>query len=120
LPGTPGNSRQIRESKTAPVGAEFAEFWDAYPRKTAKGAAEKAWAKMKPDLHEVLGALEWQVESDDWVKDGGKFIPHPATYLNGKRWQDEPPAYGQDDPRYRPSDALCIEVWDEIMGRNAK
>lgn len=32
----------------------------------------------------------WTV-SADWTKDGGQYIPHAATWLNGKRWEDELP-----------------------------
>lgn len=68
----------------------FKKFWSAYPRKVGKDAALKAWLKKKPDINEVLNALDWQKQSDQWMKDNGKFIPHPATYLNQGRWQDEP------------------------------
>jgi hypothetical protein len=29
--------------------------------------------------------------SQQWTKDGGQFIPMPATWLNGRRWEDETP-----------------------------
>ena len=67
----------------------FPEFWSNYPKKVGKGAAEKSWKKHKPDLAVVLEALEKQKNSDQWVRDGGQFIPHPATWLNQKRWEDE-------------------------------
>ena len=70
----------------------FGAFWIKYPRKTAKQDAEKAWAKLKPDadLQSILiTAVDRQAKSLDWTKDGGKFIPHPATWLNGKRWDDQ-------------------------------
>lgn len=73
----------------------FAQFWLAYPRKTARQNAEKAWAKLRPDRSLqalVLVALAKQAKSPDWTKDGGSFIPHAATWLNGKRWEDELPA----------------------------
>jgi hypothetical protein len=28
--------------------------------------------------------------SADWTKNNGQYIPLPATYLNGRRWEDEP------------------------------
>lgn len=65
---------------------EFEQFWKAYPRKVGKLAAQKSWLKMKPDLSEVLNALEWQAKQKQWL-DG--FIPHPSTYLNQGRWMDE-------------------------------
>lgn len=68
----------------------FHEFWNKYPKKTGKDAAEKAWKKKKPMIDSVLNALVWQIESDQWTKQQGQFIPNPATYLNQGRWQDEP------------------------------
>jgi hypothetical protein len=70
--------------------ADFTEFWQAYPKKVGKYAALKAWDKNKPQLQNILNALQWQKNSTQWKKDGGKFIPNPATYLNEGRWQDEP------------------------------
>jgi uncharacterized protein YdaU (DUF1376 family) len=71
----------------------FAEFWQAYPKKAAKPAAEKAFraAKLNGHLPEVIADVMAKASSDDWLKDGGKFIPNPATYLNQRRWEDEQP-----------------------------
>ena len=69
----------------------FEAFWQAYPRKTAKPAAAKAFARLKPDerlLQAMLAAVREQTASEQWAKDGGQFIPHPATWLNGRRWED--------------------------------
>lgn len=69
---------------------EFEVFWKAYPRKVSKGHALRAWAKNgRPELPVVLAAVEAQKRSEQWQKEGGKFIPHPATWLNGRRWEDE-------------------------------
>jgi TusA-related sulfurtransferase len=70
----------------------FDRFWNAYPRKVAKQAALKAFAKIKPDealLGKMIAALERQKKSVTWLKDKGQFIPHAATWLNGRRWEDE-------------------------------
>ncbi|MGY2438580.1 hypothetical protein [Pseudomonas sp. SDO52101_S400] len=80
----------------APVATEglFALFWKLYPRKVGKDKAEKAWAKLKVNqaLYDLMvAALAKQVLTPDWTKERGQFIPHPATWLNGKRWQDEIP-----------------------------
>ena len=77
------------KSKTAASG--FDEFWQAYPRKKAKGDAEKAWRAIKPDsslLAVILGAVASQAQSPEWTKDAGQFIPYPASWLRAKRWQD--------------------------------
>lgn len=70
----------------------FDAFWEAYPRKVSKEAARKAWPKAAESLPAILEALAWQRVSEGWTKDGGAFIPHPATYLNGRRWEDQKPA----------------------------
>ena len=69
----------------------FEEFWQAYPKKVGKGAAIKSWLKVKARIDDVMPALIWQKESDQWKKQNGQFIPNPATYLNECRWQDEQP-----------------------------
>lgn len=70
----------------------FEKFWSVYPKKTAKQQAFKAWQKLDPDeelLSKILASLERQRKSVQWTKDNGQFIPYPATWLNGKRWEDE-------------------------------
>lgn len=70
----------------------FNSFWAQYPKKTAKQAAFKAWKKINPNeelLNKMLSSLERQKKSAQWTKDGGQFIPYPATWLNNRRWEDE-------------------------------
>ena len=70
----------------------FARFWKLYPRKTNKQAARRAWYKLKPDLllcSRMSQALKAQMRSDAWRRDNGRYIPHPSTWLNGRRWEDE-------------------------------
>lgn len=69
---------------------KFIVFWDEYPKKRGKGAAEKAWKKIDPAVvPDLMKALEKHKMSADWTKDGGKYIPYPATWLNQRRWEDE-------------------------------
>ncbi|MDB1108102.1 YdaU family protein [Pseudomonas extremaustralis] len=73
----------------------FPKFWTLYPNKKGKAAAEKAWKKLKvtDDLFTLIAqGLAKQCASQAWLKDSGQFIPHPATWLNGKRWEDEIPS----------------------------
>lgn len=72
---------------------EFKLFWDAYPKHKAKQDAVKAFAKLKEDdrIEDLLVAIQWQKQTKDWLKDGGQFIPLPASWLNARRWEDEPP-----------------------------
>jgi len=66
---------------------DFLEFWSVYPVKTGKADAWKSWKKCKPLVKTILDALKWQANSQKW-QDG--YIPNPATYLNQRRWEDEP------------------------------
>jgi hypothetical protein len=66
----------------------FKDFWDAYPRKTAKGSAEKAWAKAilrtsGSEIIQIVKRVKWP--------DDPEFVPHPSTWLNQRRWEDEGP-----------------------------
>ena len=86
------NERMKRNTPPTPQGGAFEKFWDAYPRKVGKGAAEKSWKRIKPTpelIQQILSAIEEQKASTAWTKDNGQFIPHPTTWLNQKRWEDE-------------------------------
>jgi hypothetical protein len=77
----------------AQVDDGFDRFWVAYPRHKAKKDARKAWTQLAPNadlIDKILTALAWQKTSAQWVKDGGEFIPYPATWLRAERWDDEP------------------------------
>ncbi len=70
----------------------FDDFWAVYPLRVAKKDARRAWEKLhpSPDLQQrIAAALAWQVPL--WASQGYG-TPYPATYLNGERWEDEPPA----------------------------
>ena len=68
----------------------FDRFWKIYPKKVGKDKALENWKRKKPSIEIVLIALKWQITSPKWLEDGGRFIPHPATYINQGRWKDEP------------------------------
>lgn len=79
-------------------GVAFEAFWVAYPRHTNKQAALKAFQRLNPDdvlMQTILKAISLQRQSDQWTRDGGQYIPHPATWLNGRRWEDEMPKGGK-------------------------
>jgi uncharacterized protein YdaU (DUF1376 family) len=85
----------ISTSKTAGKNADiegFNSFWESYPNKKAKPVALKAWKKLNPDIElttTIMSALEKQKGTEQWKKDGGQYIPHPATWLNQRRWEDK-------------------------------
>lgn len=92
IPTTQSHSQ--KKTPIAPKGAEarFEKFWAAYPRKVGKDAALKAFTKRKPTdelLASMLASIAEQRKTEQWTRDGGQYIPHPSTWLNEGRWQDQ-------------------------------
>lgn len=82
----------VNQNKQPAVDNGFSKFWETWPKIVAKAAAEKAFKKLKPSedtLNEIIRSVEKNITSTDWKKENGKFIPHAATWLNGRRWEDE-------------------------------
>lgn len=98
--------RKKSELRSLSVGdSGFDVFWAAYPRKVGKGHAAKAYATAlrKTPASELLSAVEaYQFDSRE------RFIPHPATWLNGERWLDEQDTF---DPALRAA-GLSPEDFD--------
>lgn len=70
----------------------FAVFYASYPNKKARDAAERKFCtkvRSQETFDAVMAGLQRAKRSDDWTKDGGKYIPHPSTWLNQGRWKDE-------------------------------
>jgi hypothetical protein len=91
------SSRKNSTSKNTTINREagFDTFWKAYPKKLSKGVAEKAWKKVGAELlPAILKAIESQKQSEQWKKEGGTYIPYPASWLNGKMWEDDLTALG--------------------------
>lgn len=71
---------------------DFNLFWADYPRKDARLDALKAWTELDPSpelLEQILQSLAWQKQRLDWTKDNGQYVPYPATWIRGRRWEDE-------------------------------
>lgn len=86
--GKATNQNQNQNQKYLPG---FALFWESYPKKVDKVKAEKAWRKQgcESSPNDIIAALERHKASSQWRKDNGQFIPNPATWLNGQRWEDQ-------------------------------
>lgn len=72
--------------------SEFDDFYKVYPKKIAKADARKAWEQtraVRPDTQTLIEAVVKQCQTEQWMKNGGAFIPYPATWLRGERWDDE-------------------------------
>jgi hypothetical protein len=79
--------------------AAFEIFWGDWPLKQGKVAARTAWQKIPISEYPAItaGLKKWR-NSEQWER---SVIPHPATWLNGKRWQDEdiPQSSGEKNAR---------------------
>ena len=81
-----------RRSNTTSNEPGFMKFWGTYPKKMGKLAAIRVWNRLKPcdDLVAVmLRAINVAKQTDQWRNHSGRFIPYPATWLNGGRWEDQ-------------------------------
>lgn len=91
---------------------DFDRWYSLFPRKDARQEAVCAWndadeAGVLPEIAVLEKALEWQIPVNDWnPRTRRNYIPLPATYLNARRWQDEPPNFAsqsfQQGQSYRP------------------
>lgn len=74
--------------------ADFERWWSHHPKKVGKRKALVLWKRLRkakelPPVEDMIAALDKQVKSGDWTRDGGQYIPHPTTYLNRGGWEDD-------------------------------
>lgn len=102
----------LLEKKTSNPEGEFVQFWQAYPRKVGKGQARTAFkaARKKVALPVLLAALAEQAPR--WSEP--QFIPHPATWLNGERWEDAAPAGRNGSAGLSDDDERMVREWLRI------
>lgn len=89
-PPTPPPGEQRGPALDTPDG--FEAWWALYPRKADKQAARRAWVKLAPDpdlQRTLIADVTARRQTEAWTRDGGRYIPYPATYLNAGRWQDQ-------------------------------
>ncbi|WNM72833.1 helix-turn-helix DNA binding domain protein [Arthrobacter phage RedFox] len=92
-----------------PSMPEFADFWEIYPRKTARAAALKAWQKAVRTAAPaaiIEGARAYAADPNREAK----FTAYPATWLNAGRWEDEPLPSRSSGPRDRQGEILAREM----------
>jgi len=83
---------QKEKSMSNSYPSDFILFWSAYPRKKSKGDAFKAWKSLNPTkalTDQMIAAVGRQQSWHDWKKDNGEYVPYPATWIRGAKWEDE-------------------------------
>jgi hypothetical protein len=86
----------------------FDRFWSVYPRKVGRAKARSTWLRLAPSdetVKAILAAVERAKKSPQWQDDGGRYIPHPTTWLAQERWTDELDAQGVN------GSMVADEVW---------
>lgn len=93
---TDTDKEKEKEKNIPPIppssATRFAEFWDLWPRsprKVGRAACEARWAKRNLDeiADRILEDVSSKKTTPQWVTG---FEPAPLTYLNQRRWEDEP------------------------------
>ena len=73
--------KTIKENK-------FDKFWKLYPRKVSKFSAKRTWNRLKnEEIEEIFKVMSGHIIR--WREKEIKYVPHPSTWLNQKRWEDE-------------------------------
>lgn len=70
----------------------FSKLWASYPHwqnRSRRALAEKAWMKLKPrpEIGAVRSGLKVAKESEDWVREGGRFVPGLQVWINQRGWE---------------------------------
>jgi hypothetical protein len=93
---------QTGQTETSPNG-DFEAFYRRYPRRVGRLAALRAWtsALKRASAAEIMAGLERQLP--ELSRRESKYIPHPSTWLNQGRWQDETDTAGTETPWFGPN-----------------
>ena len=78
----------------ADVDALFERLWAAYPKKVNKAKMRASFLNAKPsesELKDILQAVQKWAKSEEWMREGGRFIPHGHNWLDDRRWLDDAP-----------------------------
>ncbi|XOJ10537.1 helix-turn-helix domain-containing protein [Corynebacterium striatum] len=83
--------QSLASARSSETPEAFDEWWKHYPKKVGKGQARKAFkaALKKTTLEELSEATKRFSEHHRAAGTEKRFIPNPATWLNGERWGDE-------------------------------
>jgi len=96
-PIVPQKTKREKPPAASPPGrvdhGSFSDWYAAYPRKAARAKAEEAWSKIRPSSWQaavLMAATALSASREDWSRENGNFIPYPSSWLNQRRWEDEP------------------------------
>jgi len=78
-----------RKARVILTWDDFEDFYRLFPNKKAKKDAQVMWSRL--DEKSKTLAIEWLKRyivywNKKWIEK--QYLPHPATWINGKRWED--------------------------------
>lgn len=95
----------------------FQQLVDAYPvgHVGSLEEARRVWERMRqrrelPGLPRLLGGVAIWQDSDQWNRDGGRYIKRLANFLRDRMWEVAPPA----------PEKLIPDDWEERAARERK
>lgn len=92
---TSEHKQECKNEKNDINSGLFDRFWKIYPVKNGKATALKSFNKLAPDpklFDQIMAAVESQQSEKTRLREMKQFCPawpHPSTWLNNKRWEDE-------------------------------
>lgn len=118
--GAQRSKRKVKGADLPPYTAWFEECWKAYPRRSGKANAWRAFYELEA-LGEIPQDMVQRIKNrcfePDWQRgiknpDDERYIPHMSTWLHRRGWEDGG-CESSDDPRNTPED----ERRNEIMAK---
>lgn len=81
----------LSAQKLASLDKGFADFWESYPRKVNKAETSKIWRSqaLAGKAAVIAAHLSFITKTQGWTDEGGRFVPHPSTYLRRQQYLDE-------------------------------
>jgi hypothetical protein len=110
----PKEKKPVKPKEGLMTELQFDVFWENWPRKEGKSEAKKVFLRLESALfNSIIDDVSKRKNSESWRKSNGVFIPLPATYLRGKRWEDE-----SDQTDEIPYDKILRE-YNNILAKGA-
>lgn len=108
----PSDTTLLNRHEPSETDSQFEQLWSAYPRKTAKGAARRAFDRVMrrsspPSLSELIAAVQSYAAQFGKGKIDLTYCAHLATWLNGERWLDESAAPQIAAPQVDSESSMC-------------
>jgi hypothetical protein len=103
------------------IPQNFDKFWSLYPKKLCKKNTLQQWIKLNPNedlAMKIFLSVVTYKQTEQWQKDGGKYIPYPERFLKHKRWEDEIETITKE--KMTPSQLAFEQILEEERNGNGQ